>query len=53
MINEFEKDLNPDQEIGVRLVTFGQAVQFHIENLGYYNPSFIRFIDSGTNTMKV
>lgn len=43
MINEFEEDLDEEHEVGIRLVSFGQTVQFHIENIGYYNPSLIIF----------
>ncbi|MED1478217.1 DUF6173 family protein [Bacillus pseudomycoides] len=46
MINEFDKDLDLEHEVGMRLVSYGQTVQFHIENLGYYNPSLIRFYGS-------
>lgn len=30
-------------EVGVRLVTFGQSVEFYLDDIGYYNPSLIRF----------
>ena len=43
LINDFEKNLNPDLEAGVRLVSFGKTVQFHIQNLGYWNPNIIIF----------
>lgn len=43
LITEFEKHLNPNLEAGVRLVTFGKTVQFHIQNLGYWNPNIIIF----------
>jgi hypothetical protein len=29
--------------VGVRLVSFGQSVTFHLENIGYWNPSLISF----------
>lgn len=32
-----------EHEVGLRLVTFGQTVVIHVEDLGYYNPSLIRF----------
>ncbi|WP_223145704.1 DUF6173 family protein [Bacillus sp. CH30_1T] len=50
MINEFDDGLDPSQEVGMRLVSFGQTVQFHVEDIGYYNPSLIQFFgrtDSG------
>lgn len=43
MINEFDDDLDETEEVGMRLVSFGQTIQFHIHDLGYYNPSLIRF----------
>ena len=49
-INAFDSSLNEQHEVGIRLVSFGQAVTFHLENLGYWNPSLISFsgvTDSG------
>ena len=43
MINEFDEDLDQEHEVGMRLVTFGQTVTFHVVDLGYYNPSLITF----------
>jgi hypothetical protein len=43
MIKDFEEELEPTQEVGVRLVSFGQTVVFHLQDIGYYNPSLIRF----------
>ncbi|WP_053346533.1 DUF6173 family protein [Peribacillus butanolivorans] len=43
MINNFDDDLDNAHEVGMRLVSFGQTIQFHVEDLGYYNPSLIRF----------
>ncbi|WP_255257199.1 DUF6173 family protein [Bacillus thuringiensis] len=43
MINDFDETLDLEHEVGMRLVSYGQTVQFHIEDLGYYNPSLIRF----------
>jgi hypothetical protein len=53
MINEFESGLNEQEEVGVRLVSFGQTVQFHIEDISYYNPSLITFIGRLDNGSKV
>ncbi|MDR6999640.1 DUF6173 family protein [Neobacillus niacini] len=53
MINDFEASLNHDEEVGVRLISFGQTVQFHIEDLSYYNPSLIAFIGRLPNGSKV
>ncbi|QDP99435.1 hypothetical protein FOH38_02065 [Lysinibacillus fusiformis] len=43
MINQFDEDLDETEEVGMRLVSFGQTIQFHVQDLGYYNPSLIRF----------
>lgn len=49
-INNFDASLDEKHEVGIRLVNFGQTVVFHLENLGYWNPSLISFsgkTDSG------
>lgn len=43
MINDFDGKLDEHHEVGMRLVSFGKSVQFHVEELGYYNPSLIIF----------
>lgn len=43
-INDFHKALDENHEVGARLVNFGQSVTFHIENIGYWNPSLISFM---------
>ncbi|CDZ93502.1 DUF6173 family protein [Pseudomonas saudiphocaensis] len=42
-INEFHKSLDEEHEVGARLVNFGQAITFHVEDIGYWNPSLISF----------
>jgi hypothetical protein len=42
-IRDFENELDQDHEVGARLVSFGQAILFHIESLGYYGPDIISF----------
>ena len=42
-INEFNNSLDEANEVGVRLVSFGQTVVFHLEDLGHWNPSLISF----------
>jgi len=42
-INEFDKNLNQEQEIGIKMVSFGQAVQFTVHNIGSTNPKLICF----------
>lgn len=40
-INKFQSELDEASEVGVRLVNFGQVVVFHLEGIGYWNPSLI------------
>ena len=42
-IIEFEKKLSDSEEVGARLVSFGESISFHIDNIGYWNPSLICF----------
>jgi hypothetical protein len=49
-INDFDASLDEKHEVGIRLVSFGQTVTFHLQDLGYCNPSLISFsgiIESG------
>ena len=46
-INEFEKKLDQDHEIGARLVNFGTNMTFHIEDVGYWGPDIIIFHGKG------
>jgi hypothetical protein len=43
IITEFDASLDNAHEVGVRLVSFGQTVVFHLDSMGYYNPSLISF----------
>jgi hypothetical protein len=47
-INNFDASLDEKHEVGIRLVSFGQTVTFHLQDLGYWNPSLISF----TGTME-
>jgi len=42
-IKEFDTSLDQEHEVGVRLVNFGQTIQFAVHNIGYYNPKLISF----------
>ncbi len=42
-INKFDKQLDNKYEVGVRLVNFGQAITFHLEDIGYSDPYLICF----------
>ncbi len=49
----FEKNLNQDEEVGARLVSFNQTITIHIDNLGYCNPSLIYFYGRDNNDRDV
>lgn len=53
IIINFEKDLNADEEVGARLVSFGEAITIHVDDLGYWNPSLIYFYGRDTNNRDV
>ncbi len=42
-IEEFDRSLDQEHEVGIRMVNFGQAVQFSVHDIGYYNPKLICF----------
>jgi hypothetical protein len=42
-ISNFDASLDQAHEVGIRLVSFGQAVVFRLHGIGYWNPSLISF----------
>jgi hypothetical protein len=42
-ISQYDAALDPEHEVGVRLVSFGQSVVFKLVDMSYWNPSLIRF----------
>jgi hypothetical protein len=40
-IADFQRDLDPEHEVGACLAYFGKEVLIHIESLGYQNPGLI------------
>ena len=42
-IADFDAGLDDTQEVGVRLVSFGQTIVFHLKDINYWNPSLISF----------
>jgi hypothetical protein len=48
-INNFHRSLDEEHEAGARLVSFGQSVTFHIDDIGYWNPSLISFHGKNEN----
>jgi Family of unknown function (DUF6173) len=43
LIDDFDRNLDQNHEVGVKLVSFGPALVFHLKGLGYWNPSLITF----------
>lgn len=54
-IREFEANLDHDHELGARMVSFGTTVQFHIVDMGYWNPDIVTFdgLDENGHRMKL
>lgn len=52
-IVDFEADLKPDEEVGARLISFGESITIHIDDLGYSNPSLICFYGRDNNDRDV
>ncbi|MCE5284576.1 MAG: DUF6173 family protein [Pelosinus sp.] len=51
-IQHFEAALNEEYDVGIKLVSFGQSVQFSVVSLGYLDPNLIWFegmLPDGTN----
>ena len=42
-IRAFESSLDPAHEVGIRLVSFGQTLTFHVGRIGFIEPSLIIF----------
>lgn len=50
-IAEYDQGLDNEHEVGLRLVSFGQTVTIHLQHIGDWNPSLMRFAgtcDDGT-----
>ncbi|RJR08342.1 hypothetical protein C4588_05730 [Candidatus Parcubacteria bacterium] len=52
-IKSFEEELDDEHEVGARLVSFGQSVTFHIEDIGYYSPDIICFHGKNNEGQKI
>ena len=54
-IREFEANLDHDHELGARMVSFGTTIQFHIVDMGYWNPDIVTFdgLDENGHRMKL
>ncbi len=42
-IAEFEQDLNPNEEVALKLTSFGQTIILNVTHIEYSNPSLIHF----------
>lgn len=51
-IAEFEKQLNPNEEIGVYLASFGGGVSLHIEKIYPRDPYYIVFVGTLNDNQK-
>jgi hypothetical protein len=52
-IVEFEAELKDDEEVGARLVNFGEGITIHIDDIGYNNPSLICFYGRDSKEQEV
>lgn len=50
MINDFNKNLDNENEVGLQICNFGQKITIYINDVGCWNPSLIRFYGSDTTT---
>jgi Family of unknown function (DUF6173) len=49
----FEGQLTENEELAVKLVSFGETVTIIVEDIGYWNPSLICFYGVSTSGQKV
>ncbi len=54
-IRELEANMDAEHEVGARMVSFGDTVQFHIVDMGYWNPDIVTFdgLDEAGRRMKL
>jgi hypothetical protein len=55
-IKEFDEQLDQEHEVGMRLVSFGQSIQFAVRDIGYRNPKLICFygqLDNGSEVQLI
>ncbi len=56
MVKQFEMDLDDEHEVGMRLVTFGEAIKIHVDDLGFSNPCLMRyygFLEDGSKVQLI
>jgi hypothetical protein len=52
-INDFERDLDDQHEVGGYLVSFGPSFTFSIQDVGYWGPDLVIFYGVDTNGKKI
>jgi len=52
-IQEFEKDLDLEHEVGMRLVSFGNELSFHVQKIAYTKPNIITFYGMTNDNEKI
>lgn len=52
-ISAFNENLDAEHEVGLQLVSFGQSITFHVQDIGYWNPSLIMFTGLTEQKQKV
>lgn len=50
---DFEKSLSDDEEIALKLVSFGESVTLIVEDIGYYNPGLITFYGANASNERI
>ena len=57
MINDFNKSLDSENEVGMQICNFGQKITVYIKDISYWNPSLIIFtgidLDSGNQVQLI
>ena len=52
-VQGFEHELDDDHEVGVRLVSFGSELRFHVHQIGFSKPNIVTFYGVTSNNEKV
>jgi len=52
-VQSFERELDDDHEVGVRLVSFGSEVRFHVQEIGFSKPNIVTFYGVTVHKEKV
>ena len=50
LINDFNRSLDADNEVGAEICNFGQKITVYITDISYWNPSLIIFYGNDSNT---